>query len=206
MFRSGFPSESCSWLWPQWEASRNSSSSMFHCSAAAVGKGCSTSTVSDTCSAETAAVRKYKCLKPIRSTKNVVFWTRKIAYTWIEIWRGRKETDGYRTGTDLSGIDDTLWLCGRGISALCSELRKARTHFGCSTALGKCPSQWISSFSAVGKRFLIFHQNPWKVLFPQRRIWKTQRSSWLPWGKKAVSHLLSLLPSWFTRIIHFSLF
>lgn len=77
--------------------SRNSSSSVFYCSAAAVGKrkGCSTSTASDTCSAEAVAVGKCKFLKPICYTKNLLFWTGKIAHTQIGIWRrgGRELMD-----------------------------------------------------------------------------------------------------------------
>lgn len=72
--------------------------------------------------------------------------------------KGGKGTDGYGKGTNLPGIAGALWLRGRGISALCSELRKVRTLFGCSTALGKCLGQWISSFSAVGRDTLFFRK------------------------------------------------
>lgn len=97
--------------------------------------------------------------------KNVVIWTGRIAHTQIEIWRGGKGTDWYRTGTNSPGIADTLWLRGKGISALCSQLRKVITHFGCSTALGKCLSQRISSFSAVGRSTLFFTNIPERFCF-----------------------------------------
>lgn len=97
--------------------------------------------------------------------KNVAIWTGRIAHTQTEIWRGGKGTDGYRTSTNSPGIADTLWLRGKGISALCSQLRKVITHFGCSTALGKCLSQWISSFSAVGRSTLFFTKIPERSCF-----------------------------------------
>lgn len=71
--------------------SRNSSSSMFHCSAAAVEKkkGCSTSTTSDTCSAETVAVGKCKFLKPMWSTKKCTVLDRKdCSYPGRNLKRG----------------------------------------------------------------------------------------------------------------------